>query len=130
MFDNNVFIEESFKNVEIDNKIIGYEMKTFITYYRGIPLSMVNDIKVKIDEKEVDRKSILCSVDSGEYWFSLDEMTTVVNHKWEYDTPMTVRVINEGGLTKGSYDVEMTVNIRTAYIPVPIIGIRKRRVIL
>ncbi len=22
--------------------------------------------------------------DNGEYWFTLDEMTTVVGHKWEY----------------------------------------------
>ena len=37
----------------------------------------------------------------GEYWFTLDEMTTVVGHKWEYGEPMTVRVKQENGLAKG-----------------------------
>ena len=27
-----------------DGKVIGYEMQTYITYYRGIPLSMINYI--------------------------------------------------------------------------------------
>lgn len=128
MFDNNVFLEGSCKNVTEDNKIIGYEAKTHITYYRGIPLSMVNDIRVKADNKEAARESIRCSVDNGEYWFTLDEMTTVTGHKWEYGEPMTVRVLQEGGLSKGSHEVELTVIVRTAYIPVPIEGVRKRSV--
>ena len=33
MFDNNVFIPDTCKNVEEDGKIIGYEMKTHITSF-------------------------------------------------------------------------------------------------
>ncbi len=128
MFDNNVFIEGSLKNIELDSNIIGYELKTFITYYRGIPLSMVNDICVVVDGAKVERSSIRCSADNGDLWFTLDEMTTVVNNKWEYDTPLIVRVLKDGGLTKGKHEVEVTVNVRTAYIPVPIIGTKKREV--
>lgn len=32
---------------------------------------MVNDICVKTDGVEVPRENILCSVDNGEYWFTL-----------------------------------------------------------
>ncbi len=128
MFDNNVFIEESCKNTEENGIIIGYEMQTNITYYRGIPLSMVNDISVKVDGEQVERESIRCSVDNGEYWFTLDEMTTVVEHKWEYGEPMTVKVIKENGLSKGEHAIELTVNVRTAYIPVPLVGVKKRLV--
>ena len=114
MFDNNVFIEGSCKNTVIDGKTVGYELQTYITYYRGIPLSMVNDI--------------MCSVDDGEYWFTLDEMTTVVGHKWEYGEPMTVRVKKENGLSTGTHQVELTVIVRTAYIPVPLEGVKERMV--
>lgn len=130
MFDNNVFIEGSCKNTVVDGKTIGYEMKTNITYYRGIPLSMVNDIKVKTDGTEVARTAIRCSVDEGEYWFTLDEMETVTAHKWEYGEPMTVQVLQEGGLSQGSHQVELTVNVRTAYIPVPLVGVKERTVIV
>lgn len=126
MFDNNVFIEGSCKNTVIDGKTVGYELQTYITYYRGIPLSMVNDIRVKTDGVEVPREDIQCSVDDGEYWFTLDEMTTVVGHKWEYGEPMTVRVKQENGLAKGEHKVELTVIVRTAYIPVPLEGVKER----
>ena len=64
----------------------------------------------------------------GEYWFTLDEMETVVKHKWEYGEPMTVRVLQAGGLSKGTHQVKLTVNVRTAYIPVPLVGNKERTV--
>lgn len=128
MFDNNVFIEETCRNCEKEGKITGFKLQTYITYYRGIPLSMVNDIRVKVDGEEIPREVIRCSVDNGEYWFTLDEMTTVVGHKWEYDTPMTVQVIRDGGLSKGEHKVELRVIVRTAYIPVPLDGVKERSV--
>lgn len=132
MFDNNVFIEGSCKNTVENGKVIGYEMQTYITYYRGIPLSMVNDIGVKTDGETVARKDIRCSVDNGEYWFTLDEMETVSSyaHKWEYGEPMTVRVLQDSGLSKGKHQIELTVNVRTAYIPVPLEGKRERTVVI
>lgn len=130
MFDNNVFIENTCKNTEENGKVIGYEMQTYITYYRGIPLSMVNNIRVTADGVEVPRENIRCSVDAGEYWFTLDEMTTVVEHKWEFGEPMIVRVLQEGGLTKGSHEIDLNVIVRTAYIPVPLDGHKTRTVLI
>lgn len=130
MFDNNVFIEGTCKNTVVDGQVVGYEMQTYITYYRGIPLSMVNDIGVETDGAAVPREAIKCSVDGGEYWFTLDEMETVVSHKWEYGEPMIVRVAQEGGLAAGTHEVELTVNVRTAYIPVPLLGKKKRTVVI
>ena len=130
MFDNNVFIEGTCKNTVEGGKITGYEMQTHITYYRGIPLSMVNDIQVKTDGCQEPRESIRCSVDQGEYWFTLDEMETVVGHKWEYGEPMLVRVFKEDGLSAGAHQVELTVIVRTAYIPVPLKGVKERTVVI
>ena len=128
MFDNNVFIENTCKNTVINGEVTGYEMQTHITYYRGIPLSMVNNIAVLTDGEAVAREDIRCSVDGGEYWFTLDEMETVVRHKWEYGTPMIVRVIKDGGLSAGTHQVELTVTVRTAYIPIPLEGKKMRMV--
>lgn len=130
MFDNNVFIEGSCKNTVEDGKTVGYEMQTYITYYRGIPLSMVNDIRVTVDGEDAPRADIRCSVDGGEYWFTLDEMKTVVGHKWEYGEPMTVRVLKDGGLSAGSHEVQLVVIVRTAYIPVPLEGVKERTVLI
>ena len=129
MFDNNVFIEGTCKNVTEDGKVIGYEMQTHITYYRAIPLSMVNYIKVSVDGEEVPAEDIRFACDPYD-WFTLDEMTTVSTIKWEYGTPATVRVLKEGGLSKGEHDVKLTVCTRTAYIPVPIEGVMTRKVVI
>lgn len=127
MFENNVFVEGSCRNVEEDGKIIGYEMETYITYYRGIPLSMVNHIKVETDGVEVPRENIRFTPDHID-WFTLDEMETVAGIKWEYDQKATVRVLQEGGLPKGVHKVRLTVCTRTAYIPFPLEGIVTREV--
>ena len=63
MFDNNVFIKGTCKNTTVDNQVIGFEMQTNITYYRAIPLSMINDIKVKLDGATISPEDIRCSID-------------------------------------------------------------------
>lgn len=130
MFDNNVFIVGSCKNTSENGAVTGYELQTHITYYRGIPLSMVNDISVTTDGETVPRTDLRCSVDGGEYWFTLDEMRTVTGHKWEYGEPMIVRVRKDNGLATGKHQVELTVVVRTAYIPVPLKGVKERTVVI
>lgn len=129
MFDNNIFIEGTCKNVEENGTVIGFEMKTHITYYRAIPLSMVNYLKVAVDGEEVPAEDIRFAVDPYD-WFTLEEMKTVGTIKWEYGTPGTVRVLKEGGLSKGEHEVRLTVCTRTAYIPVPLEGIMTRKVVI
>ncbi len=129
MFDNNVFIEGTCKNVKESGKVIGYEMQTHITYYRGIPLSMINYVKVSVDGEDVPKEDIRFTPD-GIDWFTMDEMETVSTIKWEYGTPATVRILKEGGLKKGCHEVTLTVCTRTAYIPVPLEGIMTRTVVI
>lgn len=127
MFDNNVFIEKSCKNVVEDGQVVGFQLETNIVYYRGIPLSMVNDVKINIDGEEIPREEIRCSLD-GKQWFTLNEMETVTTYKWEYGEPLIARVNRAGGLEKGEHEVKMTVIVRTAYIPVPLEGVKTRTV--
>ncbi len=125
MFDNYVLSENGFKNREENGKVVGYEMKTLIPYYRGIPLSMIHDVKVSVDGQEVERKDILFTLDN-EYFFTLDEMETVTSFKWEYGNEAIVIVKKDGGLTKGKHEVRLEIVIRVSYIPVPFEGIGKR----
>lgn len=129
MFDNNVFLENTCVNVEEDGKVIGYEMQTNITYYRGIPLSMIEYIRVSTDGEEVPEEDIRISLDRVD-WFTLKEAETVTTYKWEYGDPLYVRVLKEGGLSKGTHKVKLTVATRTAYIPVPLEGIKEREVVI
>lgn len=129
MFDNNVFIDNTCVNVEQDGTTVGYEMQTNITYYRGIPMSMIEYVKVAEDGVEADSEFIRISVDQ-EDWFTLKEAETVTTYKWEYGEPLYVHVLKEGGLSKGTHKIRLTVATRTAYIPVPLEGIKEREVVI
>lgn len=127
MFDNNVFIENSCKNTIENGKVTGYELETLITYYRGIPLSMLEYVHVSADGKTENDEDILISLDK-EDWFTLREAETVTSYKWEYGEPLYIRVKKDGGLSRGIHQIKLTVATRTAYIPVPLEGNKERTV--
>lgn len=129
MFDNNVFKENTCVNLSENGQITGYELQTNITYYRGIPMSMIEYIRVSVDGVEAPSESIRISVDR-EDWFTLKEAETVTTYKWEYGEPLYIRVLQPGGLSKGSHKVRLTVATRTAYIPVPLEGVKEREVVI
>ena len=87
MFDNNVFLENTCVNVVESGQITGYELQTNITYYRGIPMSMIEYIRISEDGKEVQKEDIRISVDKKD-WFTLQEAETVTSYKWEYGEPL------------------------------------------
>lgn len=127
MFDNNVFIKGSCVNVQENGAVTCFELQTNITYYRGIPLSMIEYIRVSVDGVQCPMEDIRISVDRQD-WFTLKEAETVTAYKWEYGEPLYIRVIKQGGLPKGTHKVKLTVATRTAYIPVPLEGIKEREV--
>ena len=126
MFDSYVFTENSARNVTTEDGSTAFQLETLITYYRGIPLSMVHDVELVVDATRVPREQIAISP-NGEDWFALDEATTVTTYRWEYGTPLYVRWLN-GGLAAGEHEVTLRLKIRVAYIPMPFGGERTRTV--
>jgi hypothetical protein len=125
MFDNFIFTDGSFSAVSAGGKTTGFEIATLLPYYRGIPMSMINDLRVQVDGADVNREDILFSTDR-ETWFSLSELGTVTSYKWEYGQQGWVRV--KKALGSGKYTVTLTVIVRTAYIPVPLEGTMSRTI--
>lgn len=120
MFDNYVWCDEKVNVVTDMNGKSGFVLNTLITYYRGIPLSMIDNFKVFIDGVEVDREKIkFCP--NGEDWFTLNEMETITTYRWEYGVEGKVFVEYEE-LIKGNHEITLKQSIRVAYIPVPFGG--------
>ncbi len=126
MFDNYVFTDNSARNVNTEDGGTAFQVETLITYYRGIPLSMVHDVELVVDGGDVPRDEVVISP-NGADWFTLDEATTVTTYRWEYGTPLYVRWLN-GGLPGGEHEVTLRLKVRVAYIPVPFGGERTRAV--
>jgi len=129
MFERYLFRKDSCKNVLKEGKVIGYELKTFVSYYRSVPLSMIHLIDVTVDGKKAEQNSIRFTPDKKE-WFTIDEMKTIALYKWEYGDEATILVLKDGGLEKGKHTVKLEIAIRTPYVPVPFGGTVEREIII
>ncbi|PWW05739.1 hypothetical protein DFQ01_104301 [Paenibacillus cellulosilyticus] len=118
MFDAYIISDDGFRNVSKDGKVIGFEYKARLNYYRGIPLSMVDKYELKVNNEPIDRSKIKFSV--GEDWFTLDEMETVTKVKWEFGETASVFVEQDGGLPQGAHDLSVEQVLRIAYFPFPL----------
>lgn len=121
MFDRYALTDNSLKNVYDNSKIIGYSIMSRITYYRGVPCSMIHDVKMKVDDVEIPRELISFSP-NGKDFFTLDELETVTSYKWEFGEQGTFQIKKIGGLAPGKHKVMLMTVIRVDYIPFPFEG--------
>lgn len=112
-----IYNPDGFKNIEEQGIITGFQFQFKLQYYRGITLSIVRDIRIKIDGEEITREDIRFTV-NGET-FTLDEMRTVVNsnYRWEFGDYAAITVVKEGGLAKGSHHIRTIQVVAPSYMP-------------
>jgi hypothetical protein len=124
MFEPYVISDDGFENVIKDGKIVGYQLKTRIAYYRGVPLAMVDKIELVVDDVPVPSEKIRFTI--GDETFTLKEMETVTSVKWEFGQQATIFVEQPGGLSKGEHKIFLSQTTRVAYYPFPLEGRRTR----
>ncbi|SEJ07872.1 C-glycoside deglycosidase beta subunit domain-containing protein [Sharpea azabuensis] len=112
-----IYNPEGFKNIEKNGVVIGYQFQFKAQYYRGITLSIIRDIQIRVDDEEVKRENIRFSV-NGET-FTLEQMRTVIDpdYRWEFGEFATVSVIKDGGLSKGQHHIHARQIIAPSYMP-------------
>ena len=110
-----IVCRDGFKNVTEEGKITGFQVLVRLPYYRGIPLSLVNDIQVGVDGEEFPRGSFTLTTSSG-YAFTLDEMATVTKYRWEFGEKAVLFVKKEGGLKPGEHEVEVRLHKNISYL--------------
>ncbi len=120
MFAKNMFNPEGFKNIEEDGSVTGFQFDFKIQYYRGVTLSIVRNIEVWIDDKEVKREDIRFCLE-GES-FTLDEMATVTSYRWKFGQWATIRVLKEGGLSRGAHHIKAVQTIAPSYMPMILVN--------
>ena len=116
MFETFVLQKDSLVNATARGKK-GFQVLTRLNYYRGIPLSQIENVAVALDGQEIAPEKILFAVDDD--WFTLAEMPTVASVRWEYATRARVFVEWPQPLT-GPHEVTLAQSIRPAYIPFPL----------
>lgn len=110
MMDKLMIVEDSLENVDGGFAFLGR-----LPYYRGLGLSMIEDIQVTVDGEVIARENIRFSVRGKTY--TLDEMETVYDNRWNFGEKALITALKAGGLAAGKHTIEMAVRNRVSYLP-------------
>ncbi len=108
-------LQRGFRNLPDDAKPTGFQLLVKSNYYRGVPLSLVEDVEVMVDGARFERSSISFRMAGRTY--RLNEMEQAGDTHWPWLEPATVIVDKPGGLAPGVHDVLVVVKLRISYMP-------------
>ena len=124
MYERYMVLREDIQSV-IENGVgVGFNIKLKIPYYRGVCLSLIDDITIKFNDRIFTRDQLTFTVGGNTYTF--EEMETMTTLRWEFGEKATVFVPLKGGFPLGFHRVEVTVAIRISYMG----GVRPTTVVL
>lgn len=115
MMDNKMIVEGSLSNYTSDGAVAGFQFLGRLPYYRGLGLSMIEDIMIEIDGEKVAREDVRFHVRGNTY--TLDEMETVYDNRWNFGEQATIIALQDGGLGEGEHTVTFAVRYRVSYLP-------------
>ncbi|CAN7444446.1 C-glycoside deglycosidase beta subunit domain-containing protein [Massilia sp. LjRoot122] len=111
MYDQHIIYPGSLRNMDGE----GWSIGARLPYYRGQPLSIVEDIILTIDGATVPREQVRFSV-RGKTW-SLDQLDDCTAERWEFGEVATVTAVGQQGLAAGEHQVGVAVQLRISYLP-------------
>jgi len=114
MYEKYMVLKEDIQSVVVNGVGTGFEVKMRIPYYRGVCLSLVEDIQIRFNGRLFPKEALTFSV--GGETFTFAEMATMTQHRWEYGEKATVFAPMPGGIPLGMHRVEVTVAIRVSYM--------------
>lgn len=117
MFDKYIIDAASVANTGPAEAPTGFRFTTRLGYYRGLGLSMVEDLVVSIDGQAVPRAAI--SFDEGPGPLTLDAMETAFDRRWPFGAPATITVALPGGFPPGEHTLALQQRLRISYMPFP-----------
>lgn len=115
MMDNKMIVEGSLANYVEQGEVKGFRFLGRLPYYRGLGLSMIEDIVIEIDGEKVARENVRFHVRGKTY--TLDQMETVYDDRWNFGEKATIIALKAGGLAEGTHKVTFAVRNRVSYLP-------------
>jgi hypothetical protein len=117
VYDKYLLVDGSARNVFDGEDTVGFEVDARIAYYRGLGLSMVEDVSLSVDGNVYPREDTTFTVHGNTY--RLDDMETVVDDRWGFTEKATIRVQTNSPVPTGDHIVTLTERLRISYIPMP-----------
>jgi hypothetical protein len=120
MFDKYMICESGLRNLSQGGRVTGFRFGARLPYYRGLGLSMVEEVGVTVDGQAVAPEQVRLKLRDRVY--TLAEMETTYDQVWEMGEVAEVQVLQPGGLAAGAHRIELVEQLRVSYMPFPITG--------
>lgn len=117
MFDRYIIDPTTVRNVGPADTPTGFAFESKLGYYRGLTLSMVEELTVAIDGEPLPRSAI--TFDEGQGPLTLEEMETAYDRRWAFGAPATITVAHPGGFPDGEHKLSLQQKLRISYMPFP-----------
>lgn len=117
MFDKYLISPGSLRNTGPNNSPDGFAFKAKLGYYRGLGLSMIEELNVSIDGEAIAREAV--RFDEGGGALTLDEMTSAYDRRWPFGAEATILVAFPGGFPSGEHELSLQQKLRVSYLPFP-----------
>ncbi len=111
-----VICDHSLKHIFANGQKIGCQFDVRLSYYRGHFLSAINELRVRIDGREIDPMDITFSIHGKDY--GLAALPLLGNVFWPVTEPATVKIFKRGGFCEGGHDIEFIMYFRSPYMEI------------
>jgi hypothetical protein len=115
MFDKYLIGETGFRNIEDNGAVTGFAIEARLGYYRGLGLSMVEELEVTVDGEKMPPEAVRLIIEGKS--FNLAEREVEYSARWEMGDFATIAVDKPGGLPAGEHKVELKEGLRISYLP-------------
>lgn len=105
----------------------GFEIGARLPYYRGVSLSMVEEIEVTLDGETLPQSDVAITVHGNTYTLEQRENETL--DRWEMGEVATLSVSKAGDLPTGEHTIGLKINLRIGYMPFPSIRVFEQKVL-
>jgi Domain of unknown function (DUF6379) len=117
MFDKYLIGADTVRNTGPANAPTGFVFEARLGYYRGLGLSMVEDLAISVDGTAVPREAVRFRAGTQE--LTLLDMETAYDLRWNFGAWAQISVMQPGGLTPGEHRIKLTERLRISYLPFP-----------
>ena len=117
MFDKYLIDAASLRNTGPTDAPTGFAFEAKLGYYRGLGLSMIEELNVSIDGEAAPREAV--TFDEGLGALTLEAMATAYDRRWPFGTAATIAVARDGGFPPGEHMLTFQQKMRISYLPFP-----------
>jgi hypothetical protein len=115
MYDKYLIVGETFKNVEENGQVTGFQLGIRLPYYRGVVLSIVGETQITVDGEKFPAEQMTVTLNEKSY--AMTQLKNEPVDKWEFGEIGIVKITKPGGLKAGEHKVELKQHMKISYVP-------------